>query len=197
MLRLGLRTFSMACAVFFLSAAQVSADTAPAPPIAGGVQPVSASAGSSSQPNSGASVASGRTWGSAQGQQAEGNTCGVQAGAAGSGHTVQPTTAGTNGTSTPTCASGAAAGSAANQGSGAAAGGQGVGVGTGSGANGSGANGAAAGTGNGSGANSGTQARGLRALNLVDSAAARTAATAAQRGGRGCSWPFCSASCSS
>jgi hypothetical protein len=140
--------------VFFVAAAQVSADTGPQPPLAGGIQPIGATAGSSSQPNNSASVASGRTWGSAQGQQAEGNSCGAAAGAAGNGYNVQPTKAGTTGTGAPTCASGAAPG-AATQGSGATAGAQGVGVGTGSGAN-----GAAAGSGSGAGANSTNQTRG-------------------------------------
>jgi hypothetical protein len=162
MLKLGLGTISTAFAMLFLAAAQVSADTGPQPPIAGGVQPVTASAGSSSQPNGNASVSSGRAWGSAEGQQAQGNSCGVQAAGAGNGYAVQPTSAGTSGTSSPTCGSGATAGAAAGQGSGAAAGGQGVGVGTGSGANGSGATNAAA----GSGAGSTGLSRGLTALGI-------------------------------
>jgi hypothetical protein len=139
MLRLGLRTLSTTCAVFFMAAAQVSADTGPQPPLSGGLQPIGATAGSSSQPNSSASVSSGRAWGSAEGQQAEGNSCGVAAGAAGNGYTVQPTKAGTTGAGAPSCAtsgtgsgSGVAAGSAGN---GATAGIQGSGSGAGSGAN--------------------------------------------------------------
>ena len=164
MLRLGLRTFSLAGALFFLAAAQVSADTAP-PPISGGVQPVSASAGSSAQPNSGASVASGRSWVSADGQSADGNTCGATAGAAGSGYAVQPTRAGTSGTSAPNCAAGTAgtgAGSGATAGApgnGASIGTGGTGTGSGSGASGSTTNGSAAG-------NSSGLARGLSALGI-------------------------------
>jgi len=169
MLRLGLRTISTTAAVFFLTAAQVSADTGPQPPpLAGGVQPVSASTGSSTQPNNSASLSSGRAWGSADGQQAEGNSCGAQAGAAGNGYAVQPTKAGTTGTTAPVCASSGAGTSA--QGSGAAAGGQGNGASIGTQGTGSGAGSTAGGSAaaNGSGANAAGQTRGgLKSLGIL------------------------------
>jgi len=116
MLRRGVWTILTAGALFLVAAVQVSADTAPQPALTGGVKPVSASVGSSAQPNSSASVSSGRASTTADGNRADGTSCGAQAVAAGNGYGAQPTRVGTAGTSKPTgCASGGSAtGSTAN-----------------------------------------------------------------------------------
>lgn len=118
----GLWSIFLAGGLFLLAAVSVSADTTPqAPAVSGGVQPVSASAGSPSQSNGTISVSSGRASGSTDNGVAEGNTCGVQAGAAGNGYAAQPTSVGSTGSSTPTgCTSGGTG--AAGQGASAGAG---------------------------------------------------------------------------
>jgi hypothetical protein len=121
MLRRGAWSILTAIVGLLLAAAQVSADTAPQPAVSGGVTPLSASAGTSAQPNSGASVSDGRATTKVGGGGAEGMSCGAQAGAAGNRYGAQPTKVGTAGTSNASgCVSGnsgataQATGSAAN-----------------------------------------------------------------------------------
>jgi hypothetical protein len=111
MVKLRLFAVAVAGALFVIAAPSASADSTPSVPgLSGGSQPVSAAGNAGGQP---ASVAAGRSGAQAQGQSANGSTCGAQAGAGTQGFGAQPAQAGSSGTSTPTgCAATASKGSA-------------------------------------------------------------------------------------
>src|SRR6266851_7725155 len=81
---------SLASLITLATAAAVFADTAPSPPGQVNVQPVTISAGSSSQPNSNTSVSTGQAGATSNGTGSSAAHCGVAANAAGSGTGAQP-----------------------------------------------------------------------------------------------------------
>ena len=101
-------TLLVAVVGLFLSSATLTASAAGSPVPGGGsgvsgdTQPASASVGSPTQSNSSATVSTGRTSSTADGQNAMSTTCGADAAAGGNGFGAQPTQAGTSGTATPT-----------------------------------------------------------------------------------------------
>ena len=115
MVKLGSAALTLAASAVLLLGSSVSADTAPNPPPGVvSVQPASVTAGSSSQPESNAGVSTGNAGASNNGDGTNAGHCGVQARAAGSGSSAQPTKVGTAGTSTPSgCSATSAPGSGA------------------------------------------------------------------------------------
>jgi len=109
--------------LLFATSATAAADTAPSPPPGGlTVQPISASAGSSSQPESNTTVSTGKAGVSST----DGGTaahCGVSASTGGRGSAAEPAQVGTSGTTAPSgCTSTSTGGSGAGAGSNAGAG---------------------------------------------------------------------------
>lgn len=125
----------VAAASMALSAAGAAAANPPSPP-PGTVtaQPMSVTAGSSSQPGGGVSASTGTTGAYSDGQNPSASHCGVQASAGSNGYSAQPASIGSSGTGTPTCSTAAGSGSGATststQGQGA---GRGAGAGSGAG----------------------------------------------------------------